>query len=193
MLGASDPLIDLGDEESLTYKFKGLSELDRYWKHAVKNFIKNISGPVFHSEPHEMWIHLEDRYESQVAYIKSFEENKQHCYLVFGGKTFMDKEYKRQYQNNFLQVDLLDKPEFIKRNHFVTIVGDIIITTMIAEELAERIDAIYEQVVTVDPTFTSKIQTAFINPGPVKLKIERNEEKAERMRRRLSKNFYIEK
>jgi hypothetical protein len=193
LLSTDTPAIQLEDGEAVTYKFKGLSELDRHWKHVVKNFIKTLHGPVFHSEPHEMWIHLADRFESQTEYIKSFEREKKFCFLVFGGTTFMDKEYKRQYQNEYLSVDLLDHPTFIKRDQFVTIIADTIITTIISEELSERIDAIYGSTQTIDPDFGKKIEAAFAHAGSVKLRIERNKEKAKRMRKQLSKNFYIPK
>lgn len=185
------PAIQLEEGEAVTYKFKGLSELDRHWKHVVKNFIKTLHGPVFHSEPHEMWIHLADRYESQVEYITSFEKHKKYCFLVFGGTTAMDKEYKREYQNEYLQVDLVDNPIFIKRNHFVTIIADTIITTILTEELGQRIDRVYDTTSTLDPDFGTKIQAAFANAGPVKLRIERNLRKAKQIRKVLSKNFFI--
>ncbi len=193
LLNSSTSDIQLEDKEAVTYKFKGLSQLDAYWKHAVINFIKTLKGPVFHSEPHEMWIHLEDRYESQMEYINSFAKDKRLCFLVFGGTTAMDREYKKTYQNEYLQIDLQDKPNFIKRDKFLTIIGDVLITTIISKELSERIDKVYENTPKEDSEFPTKIREAFKNPGSVKLKIERNNQKAKQLRKKLSKNFYISK
>lgn len=183
--------LHLEEGETLIYKFKGLSELDKYWKHVVIGFIHTLKGPVFHSEPHEMWIHLEDRYQSQIEYIQSFAKHQRYCYLVFGGTTTMDTEYKRAYQNEYLNVDLQNKPTFIKRNQFVTIIGDTIITTIISAPLAEKIDKLYDSIQEKDPEFGNKLKEVFINPGPVKLRIERNKLKARKLRKQLSKNFYI--
>jgi hypothetical protein len=191
LIKTDSPTVQLEDGEAVTYKFNGLSELDRHWKHVVKNFINNLHGPVFHSQPHEMWIHLADRFESQTEYIKSFEANKRHCFLVFGGTTAMDKEYKRAYQNEYLAVDLIDKPPYIKRNQHMTIIGDSIITTILSDSLSERIDAVYDSTNTVDPNFDKKILEAFSNPGKVMLRIEKNLLKAQKVRKQLSKNFYI--
>ncbi len=185
------PYIQLEDGEVITYKFKGLSELDRHWKHVVKNFIKTLKGPVFHSEPHEMWIHIADRYESQIDYINSFAKDKRYCYLIFGGTTAMDKEYKRQHQNDFLSVNLEDKPTFIKRNEFLTIIEETIITTIINDELGSKIDALYDSTKDIDPNFGKRVEELFIHTGPVKLRIELNGNKARLLRKKLSKNFFI--
>jgi hypothetical protein len=118
---------------------------------------------------------------------------KRHCYLVFGGTTFMDREYKREYQNEYLAVDLLDAPTFIKRNRYITIIGNIIITTVINEDLGEKIDAVYDSTTAQDLEFEKRIQHAFKDGGQVRLRIEKDVEKAKRMRKQLSKNFYIPK
>ncbi len=185
--------LKLNEQESITYKFKSLSDLDTYWKHTVKNYIKDLSGPIFHCEPHEIWIHIEDRFESQIKYLNQFKENKRFGFLIFGSDTYMDKEYRNSYQNEYLRFDLNKNVPLIKRNQYITVIDNIIITTILDESTSKKIDDLYACTKSNDINFKNKLQNILENSRSVKLRIEKNIEKAKKIRKQLSKNFNISK
>lgn len=181
----------LADGEAVTYKFNNLSNLDIFWKHTVIGTLREMEElPVFHFDPHEMWIYLSDRKESQEKYLTSFSEKKRFAYMTLGGLTALDKEYKAKYQNEFLEI-CLKKSD--KRNTHLTILGDIVVATTISDMLAEQVDKIYEAFPSADESFVSKLEEAFKDSGPAKIKIEKNKSKAKKLRKQLAKNFFVPK
>lgn len=193
LLNTKNLSMDLHEGESISYKFKGLSELDAYWKHTIKNFLKNLPGPIFHCEPHEIWIYLEDRFKSQTEYLRSFNENSRYGFLIFGSNTYKDREYKNKYQNNFVKIDLDERQSFVKRNRYTTIVGDVIVTTILTDSISKKIDTLYNSTLSIDNNFGEKIREILKQSGQVKLYIEKNSLKAKKIRKKLSKNFFISK
>jgi hypothetical protein len=182
---------ELAEGESVTYRFKDLASHDFFWKHTVSSFLKQEEAvPVFHYVPHEMWVHFPDREESQIKYLRSFEEKKRLGYLALGGETFMDKEYKRTYQSEFLSIDTYGPDKIFERNRHYSIIGDIIVTTSVSEELAGMVDLIYEES-SPESDFLKSIHEVFKTSGAGKIKIERNKAKAKKLRKRISKNFFI--
>src|SRR5690606_13243964 len=60
--------IDLPEEgEKFTYKFNSLQNLDAHWKHVMSSFRKKFPHEAFFSYcPHQIWIYIPHRNESEV-------------------------------------------------------------------------------------------------------------------------------
>ena len=181
---------ELAEGESITFDLASLVHLDQQWKNIVlplHNAHPKI--PVFFYNPHEIWIHLnESRKQSEYAYYQSFAQNKTHAFALFGGATPHDSAIKKELQNEFLQVAV--GVEVFSQTDYPTIFGDYIITTRISRRLSEEIEKAYrESVATAE--LEIRLQKIGIEKKKVKLIIERDREKAKKLRKKLSKEFFV--
>lgn len=181
---------ELAEGESITFDLASLVHLDQQWKNIVlplHNAHPKI--PVFFYNPHEIWIHLnESRKQSEYAYYQSFAQNKTHAFALFGGATLHDSAIKKELQNEFLQVAV--GVEVFSQTDYPTIFGDYIITTRISRRLSEEIEKAYRESVTTTE-LEIRLQKIGIEKKKVKLIIERDREKAKKLRKKLSKEFFV--
>jgi DNA-binding PadR family transcriptional regulator len=181
---------ELAEGEAITFDLASLVHLDQQWKNIVlplHNAHPKI--PVFFYNPHEIWIHLnESRKQSEYAYYASFTQNKTNAFALFGGATLHDNAMKKELQNEFLQVAV--GVEAFAKTDYPTIFGDYIITTRISKRLSEEIEKAYGESATT-AELESRLQKIGIEKKKVKLIIERDRDKAKKLRKKLSKEFFV--
>lgn len=181
---------ELAEGESIRFDLASLIHLDQQWKNIVlplHNAHPKI--PVFFYNPHEIWIHLnESRKKSEYEYYASFAENKTHAFCLFGGNTIHDIAIKKELQNEYLQIAV--GIQQFQKTDYPTIFGDYIITTRLSKRLSEEIENAYKESVN-KLSLESRLQKIGIEKKKVKLIIERDREKAKKLRKKLSKEFFI--
>lgn len=191
-LGRSFVLPPLSSGESVFYVYNSLVHLDAYWKHINKALEKKFPNfPVFIYNPYGIWLHLKERYESEVDYLRDFEKNKKYAFLVIGNSSSIDLNLKREYQNDYLQIDLWSNSSFIENDYF-TIKGDYIITTKLSKEITPRITYIYKSMTNFDKVVL-ELKKVLNSESRSRLKLEYNPEKARVLRKKLFKNFFLPK
>ncbi len=181
---------ELAEGESITLDLASLVHLDQQWKNIVLPLHNtHPSVPVFFYNPHEIWIHLnESRKQSEYSYYKSFKENKTHAFALFGGNTEHDKLMKKELQNEYLQIAV--GVNAFPNTDYPTIFGDYIITTRISKRLSEEIDQSYKESES-RIVLEEMLKKIGIEKKKVKLVIERDREKAKKLRKKLSKEFFV--
>lgn len=190
LLDANSHVPKLKTGESAIYSFKELSSLDAYWKHIMTPLEKNAGNyPVFLFNPYEIWIELSDRQESEINYLKKFTEDQRYCFFLLGKKNNCDQKFKKLYQSNYLQIALGAKG-FSERD-YIAVIADYVITTKMSPAIIKTINNIYSSSTPED--LSKKIETIFAKSAAIKLKIERNENKAKKLRKKISKDFYVPK
>lgn len=179
----------LSEGESASYSFKSLSALDSYWKHTIVQ-LHGLLGdyPIFFYNTHVIWLHLEDRKESQKNYLDSFDLEKKHAYFIVGGNRPVDQEFKQRYSRDYLRVELR-KVETIK-NDSLTVHNDFIISVKFKKKTTELIDKLYAECKTMRE-IEEALEHSIKQKISVQLTIEKNAKKAEKLRKVLAKNFYI--
>lgn len=182
------PPLSIG--ESVSYSYVSLTHLDAYWKHINKALEqKYLDFPIFIYNPYGIWLHLNDRYQSEVNFLSEFANNQQYAFLVIGNDSSLDQNLKQNYQNNFLQVDLWRDSSLPETDYF-TINGDYIITTKLNKKLAPKITTLYKSLVDINKS-KAELEHILKFPNKSKLKLEYNPQKAKMLRRKLFKNFYL--
>ena len=181
---------ELAEGESIIFDLASLVHLDQQWKNIVLPLHNaHPTAPVFFYNPHEIWIHLnESRKQSEYAYYTSFKENKTHAFALFGGDTEHDKTMKKELQNEYLQIAV--GVEAFSKTDYPTIFGDYIITTRISKRLSEEIEQSYKESES-KIVLEDRLQEIGIEKKKVKLIIERDREKAKKLRKKLSKEFFV--
>jgi hypothetical protein len=186
-----EPLL-LSESETLKFDLNSLIHLDQQWKNVIFPLQDQYSNyPVFSYNPHEIWIHLsENRKKSEIEYHNLFERKKIPFYVVIGGETNQDKETSKQLEGNYVRFSIGDKA--FSETDYPTIINDYIITTRISSKLAQKIESCYQNSNSISE-LEQKLALVGIEKARIKLIIERNKEKAKKLRKRLSKDFYIPK
>ncbi len=181
---------ELAEGESVRLDLASLVHLDQQWKNIVLPLHEaHPLFPIFFYNPHEIWIHLnESRKKSEYAYYASFRENKSYAFCLFGGNTIHDQNMKKELQNEYLQIAL--GIEQFPRTDYPTIFGDYIITTRLSTRLTQEIEAAYQESGDTN-SLERRLQKIGIEKKKVRLIIERDRAKAKKLRKKLSKEFFV--
>lgn len=188
-LGEGIQLPKLNDGESLTFSFNSFEQQDIFWKHLMLLVQEEVGPrfPVFFVDPHEMFLFL--RPESQREYLQSFAKDRRYGFMTLGGNSFGDKEYRKEFESEYFQVNFA--PGDIKKRHVhIVVIGDFISETIVTPEMAQKIDELYEKDTNLE-VLTHGVKDLFKSKNQVRMRFSRNAERASRLRRRLAKPFFI--
>lgn len=187
-LATSIPFLSPG--ERAVYIFNSVQHLDVFWKTIAFQFEEHEqSGRIFFYNPHNFWAYIPELKESENEYYAHFAKTKKRAFFTVGGATEADRAFKREYQNEFLQIDVRDVPSLGRRDH-ITILGDFVITARMSQKLAKQLDNIYSSGESVEMSM-QKILTAYRADANVRLTIEYNGLKAKKLIKLLSPHFVL--
>jgi hypothetical protein len=182
----------LADGESAVYNYKSLINLDAYWKHLMKALEDKFSqSPIFLYSPYHIWYHISERTQSEADYFNSYQINKRYGFFVIGNSTTIDQNFKKKFQSEYLQIDTWTKTPF-NNDDYLTIMDDYIIYSILDKKLTRAIESYYFSNLPLEQA-TERLNQVLSAPSKSKIKIERNSKKAKRLRKQLSKNFFIPK
>ncbi len=185
----SPPVPFLSPGERVVYTFNSIEHLDAFWKTiAIQIDEYNTEAAAFYV-PHNCWAYVPERKASEDAYYSQFAQNKKYAFFTIGGTSHADLEFKREYQDDFFQVDMRSIEGFSRRDH-VSILGNFITTTRLSKDLSERLDSIYssnEPISKILPQVLSALRAA----SEFRLVFEHNSAKARKLRKTLSSNFHL--
>lgn len=185
-------LPQLADGEAATYNYKSLVNLDAYWKHLMIALdVELKDDPIFLYSPYHIWYHISERMQSEADYFNSFQKNKHFGFFVIGNSTALDQAFKKKFQSDYLQIDAWSKTS-LKESDYLTVVGDYIIYTILDKKLVMAINSYYNSPLSQTEA-SEKLNLVLSAPNKSKIKIERNAQKAKRLRKKLFKNFYLTK
>lgn len=180
----------LQPNEEVSYKFNTIENTDAFWKHMfqdIRNEVKDF--PVYHFTPHQYWLMIPSRKQSEEDYYKTYEQEKIYSFNIIGGETIFDNERKRALSSHFNQVTTNSKINFNRRDH-LSVIGPYIITTRVSVTLARVTDRLYETCFT-EKELQEKLEPEFKKHGSVTMTVEHNLEKAKSMRKKMSADFHI--
>ncbi len=182
--------LSLSDGEKISFELSSLVHLDQYWKNIVFPLHQaHPEEPIFLYEPHEIWIHLnETRKVSEYAYFSSFAEKKVYAFCQLGGDTIHDRAMKKELQNEYMQV--ATSVEYFSKTDYPAIFNDYIVTTRLSKLLVKKIEDCYQKSTTM-AILEERLHEIGIEKKKVRLIVERNRVKARRLRKKMSKNFFV--
>lgn len=181
---------ELAEGERVSFELASLVHLDQQWKNIVLPLQSSKQGqPVFMYNPHEIWSHLSpSRKQSEKEFYESFVKNKTYVFNAVGGGTVHDNSVKMAMRSENVQI--VTGKEYFPKTDYPTIFGDYIVTTRISAKLAAEVENIYTSSRDVFE-LEKNLQKVGLEKKKVRLILERDAEKARRLRKKLSKDFYI--
>ncbi len=188
LLQSADSFPQLKEGESITYSFKSFEQLDEYWKHIQGGAIEKSKVTYFFC-PHQFWWFVPGRRASEVSFYESFKNEKREAVLLLGSNTKTDNETKKLIMNDHVQVHT-EKDHGLKMTDSLTIKNDLIIITRIPFAISNKINDIYNQ--NLPYSETEKILAdLFKKRIPVRILVERNKKKSEKLTKQIGKYFFI--
>ena len=184
------PTFKLSPGERVTYRFNNIENTDAFWKHTFQDIQEETDSiPVFHFMPHQFWLLIPSRSQSEYEYYKRYDNKKIYDFNILGGTSVFDIKMKKDLTTTYNQISTDNKTNFNRRDH-LSVIGPYIVTTRVSVNLARVTDRLYETCFT-EVELAEKLQPVFKKSGTIILSVEHNEAKAKKLRRRMSSDFHI--
>jgi len=188
-----DVILSLQDGDSIQYYFKDPVVTDAFWSHVFYLLTATMSKkePVFLYNPHE-WFLLA-RTENEKNLMDNVTEQGRLYLMTVGNKYPLDRYVGKYFDGTKAQYFFSEKKLFAKNNYYLNIIGDYLIEVWLDPIITKKLDELYKQA----EQFTEKEQIALQEIVTLrsrsKLKISRNSKKALRLKKLLSRAFYLPK
>jgi hypothetical protein len=188
---ASFGLLSLNDKESASFVFSTTVALDVFWGHSQNIFFYNTSveTPIYCYDPH-YWIYVA-RKETEQKLLEDIAKNNRQFLIVVGGDTPLDHLTKKDFTNEFIQYHVQKLYE--KNNYYFTVIGDYITEVFMNEQTTKKIEELYMKYNTISSELLTELHKLLVDRRKHRIKISRNASKAEEMKKKLRKYFYIKK
>lgn len=189
--GGSFDLLSLKEKESASFVFSSTVALDIFWGHSQNIFFYNTppTAPIFCYDPH-YWIYVA-RKEVEQKLLDDIARNKRQFLIVVGYDTPLDRVIKKDFTGDFIQYHI--QPLYEKNNYYFTVIGDYITEVFMNEQTSKRIEELYSQFTSITPELLEEFNKLLADKRKHKIKISRNAVRAEAMKKKLRKYFYIGK
>ena len=187
---SNDEIFILEDGQSISYHFPNLLSCDKYWAHIFSLLIKKAYEPkgVMLWYPHYIFLVGRNKVEQEI--IDDHAQYKNTGYYSFGGATPIDQTIKKKYTSDYLRINTGADFGF-KNNYFLNVFGDIVVEVFLTMELSEKIENWYQSNPTIVRDNVAEFRKFFEEAYPIRMKISRNKKKAQQLRKKLSRDFYI--
>ena len=189
---SANDIVSLEDGDKITYKFKNPILMGIFWTHAY-NPIFNGHDPkipilVFH--PHEWLIHA--RTESELFFLSRFKDDRKLVFFALGSTSPLDKEFKKNRSNDFVQVGL-GLHLGLKKTEYINVLGDYIFKVSVSKRFSEDIDAFFKKNPAMTPENQLELEKICNRKDPTKITLVRSKNEAAKWRAKFNKHFYVPK
>ncbi len=184
-------LLKLKEGEYITYKFNSLLSLDMFWAHAFSLLMNTLSpqNPVYLYNPHE-WF-LIARKQSELSIIKEAQRRGVPWIQLIAGKTSLDLDIKKYFDEKNAKCHLLGKDLFTK-NYYANCFGDFLIEVWLDDKSVEKIENIYNTNTISNTSVINLLQKIVEEEGLIhKMKISKNKSKAAKLKSVFAKYFVL--
>ncbi len=182
-------VLGLADRESLSFVFYNSKSLDIFWGHSQNILIYNTSAsePIYAYDPH-YWF-LIAREESETKLFEEMARSKKQFLMTVGGNSLVDNSIRHYFKSDYLQYNI--KKIFVKNNYYITVIGDYITEVTLDSVITKKIEDIYAASSSIDETVINSLKSLLELKSRSKIKITRDKKKAEKLKKKLGKDFYI--
>lgn len=175
--------------ESFKWVFKSLSNLDSFWKHVTLQLFKDHPNePVFLSSTHAIWPYTHQRQQSEYDFYQYFEDKTHQTYYAAKYNHPFDIQTSKTLKNKYTQFSLGNTS--IPATH-LTVINNIVADTRLKKSDEEKIDAIYTKNKNNHTQLEEELRIFLKNVKRATLIVEHNQAKAQKLRKKIAKDFYI--
>lgn len=188
----SDAIFNLKDKESISYYFPSLLTCDTYWVHIFSLLIEWTPNyrPIFIWNPHEWFVVGRKNEETNI--FNEYRDKNKFVYYLIQGNSPLDKEFRDTWSSDNVSIAIGSKLSFAN-NYYFNVFDEYIIEVFINQKLAVEIEQFYSANTELTPDNIHTFETLITKKYPVRMRISRKKEKAELLRKKMAKPFFIPK
>lgn len=188
---AGNSFLDLKQGEKLQYYFKNPILTDAFWSHVFLTLVETSSplSPILLYNPHE-WFLL-TRTENETELFKKITDRSQKLAVLSGNKTFLDKYVRKYFDGTKSMYETPDDMPFPKNNYYINIIGDFIIEVWLDRKIADQLDKFYTDVTQFNDIEKHRLESILMQKGKNRFSITNNKRKADTLRRKFKKYFFL--
>ncbi len=181
-------LLSLKDKERATFYFSNTRHLDTFWGHSQSIFMRAAGTEPIYAYDEHYWIYIA-RQETEKRLLEDIARQGRQFLMSVGGDCPLDRLIKRDFDGTNIQYNL-DRV-FAKDHYNMTVIGDYITEVTFSAVLNEKLEALYGRYSEVTPELIVELDKLLEMKGRHKIRISRDATRAEVLKRRLGREFYI--
>lgn len=187
----AESLFNLSEGDTIVFRFKSITDLYLLWTHYFFILCKGIDGSVVFFNGHNFWALFRSDIENEMyAWIKN---NNKEAYTVIGHNTPLDKSTSEYIKTDYGIEVAFEKTPSVKETIFPAVFGDYVMSTVLDKDTVDAIDALYHKYEAWQPEIQTELEEIISKIQRSKVVIERNQKKAEKLRKKLMKYFIFYK
>jgi hypothetical protein len=182
----SDLLPESGKHRS--WKYSDNVRTDRLWVQLVTSLLQLDEDPILFQALHHPWHSLLYK-ELNPQFENTLRRSGAEYYCVVGGDTYLDKAFiKQTSKGSFFSANA---PGMFKAEETMnfTVIGQYVITTHYPIKFTKAVDQYFKSINSKRDVKAEDVLSLFQNPGNITTKIEHNQKKSLRIRRRFQRYF----
>lgn len=164
-----------------------------YWINMLYTLMNVIEKPepIYFYDDH-MWF-LPAEGKSEKRFVQAANNRGFKVFELCAQNNPLDKNLLKQNDDVYDQHFILQQPLFPRNNYYVSIVGNFVIEIQLGQKMADRIDHFFTEKSSPDDTTLAELQQILEKRSRIKLTVSKNIKKAEALKKKFSKWFYLPK
>lgn len=182
----------LSEGDKITYHFKDFRTLDIYWAHIFFVILKKVDkkAPIFIFNPHEWFLLIRDEPEQKA--FEWLKKERRPTFLTLGHETPLDKLIVKEYSSKTVSVAIDTKTNY-PDDYYVAVVDDYVLETKFDASMAREINRVYKAAQSPGEKVIGAVREIISKKYKAKVIVSKNKNKAEKIKKKLAKNFFIPK
>ncbi len=181
----------LSKSRQITLRFKNTELLDIYCGHLLLTLFDRFKGkPIFFYNHHEWFIY--DRPLSENYLYEKVAESGHRVFLTLGADTSLARSFRKKFEKGNIQITI-DESFSIPITDYICIIGEYIITARYDRSTVQAIDNLFKVATFTTEDDSKKLRKILDNCTDARIIINRNNKRAQKLRKKLAKNFIIKK
>ena len=187
----NNSFLDLKDGERLQYSFKNPILTDAFWSHVFISlvYVSVPEHPILIYNPHE-WF-LIARTENETSLFQRIYNRGQKLAVLAGHATPLDKAVRVHFNGKDGMYETPTELPFPKTNYYINVIGDFVIEAWLDVNMTEKIETFYIHTSTLDDSAKMQLEQILMHKGRNKFSISHNKRKADVIRRKFKKYFFL--
>jgi predicted transcriptional regulator len=187
-----DNILSFKEGDKITYKFSNPNAMGIYWAHTYDMIFEHHDPtiPILIFHPHEWLIHT--REASERFFLRRFDEDKKLVFFAIGGKTELDKVFKKTWESNLRQIGI-GIPFNTKRTEYINVLGEYVFKVSLSDKLNKALDEFFKTHKEITPENKPLLENLCNSKSGVKMVFTKSKKGSALLRERFNKYFFVPK
>ncbi len=180
----------LNEGEKIQYIFRNPVTADAFWNHAIILLMEThpTVDPFVAYDPHT-WFFIAHPENERTVRDYTVAHGRRYL-IVSAAHTPLDRVVRSEFNATTSQYHIVTKPLF-PMHYYLNIIGDFLIEVWFDDAVVERMEQLYQDTKTLTAPVQATFRSTMEQRGRMKLVISHDKNKAQRLKKKLLKYFYI--